>query len=82
MVLTFDVQGLRDSRKLDRREMNLRKGDGARVAAIAVGTYELVLPSGLIHCYYVLSLKFKQCFFLLLDKKVLHVLTVMEGVNL
>ena len=36
--------------------MNLRKGDGARVAAIAVGTYELVLPSGLIHCYYVLSL--------------------------
>ena len=56
MVLTFDVQGLGDSRKLDRSEMNLRKGDGARVAAIAVGTYELVLPSGLIHCYYVLSL--------------------------
>ena len=38
-----NVQGLRDSRKLDRSEVDLRVGNGARVAAVAVGTYELVL---------------------------------------
>ena len=29
-------------------EVYLRVGNGARVAALAVGTYELTLPSGLI----------------------------------
>ena len=52
-----NVQGLRRSRKLDRGEVDLRVGNGARVAAVAVGTYELVLPTGLIlslnNCYYV-----------------------------
>ena len=43
MVFTFDVKGLRDSRKLDRSEMDLRVGNRARVAAVAVGTCELVL---------------------------------------
>ena len=48
VVFTFDVKGLRDSRKLNRSEMNLRVGNRARVAATAaVGTCELVLPSGL-----------------------------------
>ena len=48
MVFTFDVKGLRDSRKLNRSKMNLRVGDRARVAAVAVGTCELVLPYGLV----------------------------------
>ena len=43
----FDVKGLRDSRKMDISEMDLRVGNRARVAAVAVGTCELVLPSGL-----------------------------------
>ena len=42
MVFTFDVKGLRDSRKLNRSEMELRVGNRARVAAVAVGTCELV----------------------------------------
>ena len=69
MVLTFDVKGLRDSRKLKRSEVDLRVGNGARVAAMAVGTCELVLPSGLFYCYYLPSLKFKQCFSFLFDKE-------------
>ena len=48
MVLTFDVKGLRDSRKVNRSEVDLRVGNGARVAAMAVGTCELVLTSRLI----------------------------------
>ena len=43
-----NVQGLRRSRKLDRGEVDLRVGNGARVAAVAVGTFELVLPTGLV----------------------------------
>ena len=38
-------------------EVDLRVGNGAKVVALAVGTYELTLPSGLIiqleNCYYV-----------------------------
>ena len=48
MVFTFDVKGLRDSRKLNKSEMNLQVGNRARVAAVAVGTCELVWASGLI----------------------------------
>ena len=54
------LQGLRDSRKLARGEVDLRVGNGARVAAVSVGTYVLGLPSGLElylnNCYYVPSL--------------------------
>ena len=59
--------------------MNLHKGSGARVAAVAVGTCELVLPSGLNLLLSCTFFKFKQCFSFLLDKEVLHVLTVMKG---
>ena len=38
-------------------EVDLRVGNGARVAALAVGTYDMTLPSGLVlsleNCYYV-----------------------------
>ncbi|KAG8478355.1 hypothetical protein CXB51_028118 [Gossypium anomalum] len=41
------VQGLQRSRTLARGDVDLRVGNGARVAALAVGTYTLSLPSGL-----------------------------------
>ena len=53
------VQGLRQSRSFSRGEVHLRVGNGARVAALAVGTFSLSLPSGLVlelmNCYYVHS---------------------------
>ncbi|KAI5437995.1 hypothetical protein KIW84_023937 [Lathyrus oleraceus] len=52
-----NVQGLKRSRDLAIGEVDLRVGNGARVASLAVGTYVLTLPSGLIirleNCYYV-----------------------------
>ena len=51
------VQGLLSSRSLAKGEVDLRVGNGARVAALAVGVYDLTLPSGLVfqlkNCYYV-----------------------------
>ena len=68
-----NVQGLKDSRKLDRSEVDLRVGNGARVVAAAIGTYELVLPSGLIfilnNCYYVPSLSSNIISLSYLDKE-------------
>ena len=52
-----NVQGLKRSRKLAKGEVDLRVGNRAKVAALAVGTFEIPLPSGLIlglnNCYYV-----------------------------
>ena len=45
--LCTSMQGLEDSRRLRDGDMILRVGNGARVAAVAVGTYPLRLPSGL-----------------------------------
>ncbi|KAI5411575.1 hypothetical protein KIW84_056585 [Lathyrus oleraceus] len=49
--------GLKRSRDLAKGEVDLRVGNGAKVVALAVGTYVLTLPSGLIiqleNCYYV-----------------------------
>ena len=50
--LCTSMQGLRESRGLREGEVTLRVGNGARVAAVAAGTYPLRLPSG-----YVLLLK-------------------------
>ncbi|KAK8680799.1 hypothetical protein V6N13_109737 [Hibiscus sabdariffa] len=54
------VQGLRMRRNLAKGDVDLRVGNGARVAALAVGTYVLSLPSGLVlnleNCYFVPSL--------------------------
>ena len=51
------MQGLRSSRSLAKGEVDLRVGNGARVAALALGVYDLTLPSGLVfklkNCYYV-----------------------------
>ena len=52
-----NVQGLKNSRSLAKGEVDLRVGNGAGVAALGVGTYYLLLPSGLVleldNCYYV-----------------------------
>ena len=54
------LQGLRDVRRLGKGDVDLRVGNGARVAAVSVGTYVLLLPSGLElvlnNCYFVPSL--------------------------
>ena len=42
------LQGLKKSRDLHRDEVNLRVGNGAKVATLAVGSYCLSLPSGLL----------------------------------
>ncbi|KAK8593425.1 hypothetical protein V6N12_045507 [Hibiscus sabdariffa] len=54
------VQGLHMRRNLAKGDVDLRVGNGPRVAALAVGTYVLSLPSGLVlnleNCYFVPSL--------------------------
>ena len=51
------MQSLTRIRNIARGEMDLRVGNKARVAALAVGTLPLLLPSGFImelnNCYYV-----------------------------
>ena len=51
------VQGLHKRRNLAKGDVDLRVGNGARVATLAVGTYVLSLPSGLVleleNCYFV-----------------------------
>ena len=55
--LCTSIQDLKEVRGLREDEITPRIGSGARVAAIAVGTYSLRLPSGfsliLKDCYYV-----------------------------
>ena len=46
--ICIDMQGLRNSKRLNKGELDLRVGNGARVAALAIGTYVLNLPSGLL----------------------------------
>ncbi|XP_074303638.1 uncharacterized protein LOC141638108 [Silene latifolia] len=52
-----NVQGLGNARGLEKGEVDLRVGNGARVAALAIGTFYLELPSGLVieldNCYHV-----------------------------
>jgi len=43
-----DVQGLRTSRALTKGEVDLQVGIAAKTASLAVGTYVLTLPSGLL----------------------------------
>ena len=68
-----DVQALRNSRALTKGEVDLRVGNGARVAAVAVGTYCLSLPSGLVlelvDCCYVPALTKNIISVSCLDKK-------------
>ena len=55
--ICINVQELQRSKTLTKGEIDLRAGNGAKVAALAVGTYYLSLPSGLVlelrNCLYV-----------------------------
>ena len=54
------LQGRKIIRRFARDDVDLRVGNGAKVAALAVGTYSLSLPSGLLlelnNCYFVPTL--------------------------
>jgi hypothetical protein len=49
------LQGLSETRRLARGELDVRFGNSAKVAVLAVDTYHLSLPSGLVlelnNCY-------------------------------
>ena len=57
LIFAFDLQELRNSWTLMKDEMDLWVGNRTRVVALAIGTYYLTLPSGLVlqlsNCYYV-----------------------------
>jgi hypothetical protein len=50
------LQGLKIIRHFATDDVDLHVGNGAKVAALAVGTYSLLLPSGLV-------LEFNNCYF-------------------
>ena len=51
------MKGLKRSRQLKKGKVDLQVGNGAKVAALAVGSYEHTFPSGLLlvldNCHYV-----------------------------
>ena len=67
------MQGRRNSRKLAKGESNLRVGNGARVAVVAIGNYVLNLHSGLClnldNCFRVLALTKNIIYVSCLNKK-------------
>lgn len=71
--ICVNVQGLRRSRTLAKGEVDLRVGNGAKVAALAVGTYHLSLPTGLVleleDCYFVPAISKNIISVSCLDKK-------------
>ena len=76
--ICINVQELRRSRTLTKGEVDLRVGNGAKVAALAVGTYHLSLPTGLIleleNYFYVPAETFAETLFqfLVWTRKVFH----------
>ena len=71
-----DMQDRRNSRKLAKGEFDLRVGNGASVAAVAIRTYVLNLPSGLClnldNFFYVPALTKNIIFVSCLNKKGFH----------
>ena len=55
------LQGLKRTRSFARGEVDIRVGNGASVAALAIGSYSLSLPPGLVlelnNCYYIPGLE-------------------------
>ena len=74
--ICIDMHGLRNGRRLNKGELNLRMGNGVRLAALVVGTYVLNLPSGLLlnldDCYYVPAWTKNIIFVSYLNKKGFH----------
>ena len=73
-----NVQGLKRSIILAKGEVDLWVGNGARVVALAIGTYDLNFPSGLVlslkNCYYVPAMSKNIISVSCLDKMVLNLL--------
>ena len=74
--ICIDMECLRNNRRLNKGELDLRVGNGARVVALVVGTYVLNLPSGLLlnldDCYYVPTLIKNIIYVSYLNKKGFH----------
>ena len=74
--ICINVQGLKESRTLAKGEVDLHVGNGVRVAALAVGTFQLLLPSGMVlelnNCYYVPAISRNIIFVSCLDVKGFH----------
>jgi hypothetical protein len=55
------LQGLSETRRFARGELDVHVGNGAKVAVLAAGTYHFSLPSGLLlelnNCYCILLLE-------------------------
>ena len=71
------MQGLKNNTQLNKGELDLRVGNGARVlVALAIGTFILTLPSGIIlsleDCYYALALTKNIVSISSLNKKGFH----------
>ena len=70
----INVQELQRSRSLAKGKIDLRVGNGAKVAALAVGTYYLSLPFGIVlelnDCLYVPAICRNIILIFCLDKKV------------
>ena len=67
------MKALKNSRSLTKSEVDLRVGTKARVVALAVGTYDLSLPTGLVlsleNCFYVPTVRRNIISIFCLDKK-------------
>ena len=71
-----NIQGLRDNKKLTKGESDLWVGNVVRVAAVAIGTYVLNLPSGfclyLYNCFCVPALTKNIIYASSLNKRGFH----------
>ncbi|XP_061372401.1 uncharacterized protein LOC133314891, partial [Gastrolobium bilobum] len=60
LIYIWACKVLRSPRRLEKNEVDIRVGNGARVAAYAVGDTDLILPTGLLlhlnNCLYVPSI--------------------------
>src|SRR5436189_198960 len=69
----FNFGGSKGSRSLAKAKVDLRLANRAKVIAIAVETYELTLPNGLVieleNCYYVPSINKYIIYVSYLEKK-------------
>ncbi|CAH9129106.1 unnamed protein product, partial [Cuscuta epithymum] len=75
-MVMLPIQGLTRSRRMAKGEVDLRVGNGAKVAALAIGTFTLNLPTGLVleldNCYHVPAISRNIISVSCLDKKRFH----------
>ena len=75
----MNLQGLRNRRKLNKGEVDLRVGNGSWIAALEVGNLEIALPSGLVldleNIYYILAMSRNIISISCLDKIGFNIIT-------